>query len=168
MAKVRAWFSVGVGLCQGYPLSPLLFLVFIDSIYKRSQSDGSIRFRNLRIASLFSAEEVGLLSSSVLDLQPGMRISTTHSEWGHGSQTWRIAPSKLGESCCPKQKEFNYLRSVLFMNDRNMEHGMFLKLLHFLLLHSVPTFVKSGLYISLHVIEDTVCAASSMLAAQQQ
>ena len=85
-------FPVRVGLRQGCPLSPILFIIFLDRISRRSQSIEGVWFGDLRIGSLLFADDVVLLASSDRDLQlslnqfaaecdsAGMRISTSKSE----------------------------------------------------------------------------------------
>ncbi|XP_061541984.1 ankyrin repeat domain-containing protein 13D isoform X7 [Phycodurus eques] len=85
-------FPVRVGLCQGCPLSPILFITFMDRISRRSRGEKGVRFGGLGIASLLFADDVVLLASSNRDLQlsleqyaaeceaAGMRINTSRSE----------------------------------------------------------------------------------------
>ena len=85
-------FPVRVGLRQGCPLSPILFIIFMDRISRHSQGIEGVRFGDLRIGSLLFADDVVLLASSDRDLQlsldrftaeceaAGMRISTSKSE----------------------------------------------------------------------------------------
>ncbi|KAI3374936.1 hypothetical protein L3Q82_021463 [Scortum barcoo] len=85
-------YPVHVGLRQGCPLSPVLFIIFMDRISRRSQGPEGVRFGNHRISSLLFADDVVLLASSGQDLQhvlerfaaeceaAGMRISTSKSE----------------------------------------------------------------------------------------
>ncbi|KAI3353065.1 hypothetical protein L3Q82_019630 [Scortum barcoo] len=85
-------FPVHVGLRQGCPLSPVLFIIFMDRISRRSQGPEGVRFGNHRISSLLFADDVVLMASSGQDLQhvlerfaaeceaAGMRISTSKSE----------------------------------------------------------------------------------------
>uniref|UniRef100_A0AAQ6INE0 ribonuclease H n=1 Tax=Anabas testudineus TaxID=64144 RepID=A0AAQ6INE0_ANATE len=85
-------FTVHVGLRQGCPLSPNLFITFMDRISRRSQGSEGIRFGDHRISSLLFADDVVLLASSDRDLQQalgrfaaeceraGMRISASKSE----------------------------------------------------------------------------------------
>lgn len=70
-------FSVGVELHKGCPLYPTLFVILMDRISSRS----------LKIASLFSLDDMVLLASSDSDLQhalgqfaAGMRVGTLKSE----------------------------------------------------------------------------------------
>ena len=62
-------FPVRVGLRQGCPLSPVLFIIFMDRISRRSQGVEGVRFGDLRIGSLLFADDVVLLASSSCDLQ---------------------------------------------------------------------------------------------------
>ena len=85
-------FPVGVGLRQGCALSPILFVIFMDRISRRSRGGEGLQLGGLRIASLLFADDVDLMAPSVCDLQhsldrfsaeceaAGMRISTSKSE----------------------------------------------------------------------------------------
>ena len=65
MTRVRVWsalpgsmsdsFPVRVGLCQGCPLSPILFITFINRISRRSHGVEGVQFGDFRIGSLFFA-----------------------------------------------------------------------------------------------------------------
>ncbi|KAK3543034.1 hypothetical protein QTP70_008748 [Hemibagrus guttatus] len=109
-------FPVHVGLRQGCPLSPVLFIVFMDRIFRRSQGLEGVRFGDHRISSLIFADDVVLLAPSSLDLQralgcfaaecegAGMRVSTSKSEamvldqkkCGLHPPGWRGGPSSSG------------------------------------------------------------------------
>ncbi|KAI3370701.1 hypothetical protein L3Q82_007256 [Scortum barcoo] len=58
-------FPVHVGLRQGCPLSPVLFIIFMDFLY----GPEGVRFGNHRISSLLFADDVVLMASSGQDLQ---------------------------------------------------------------------------------------------------
>ncbi|KAJ0002649.1 hypothetical protein NQD34_007798 [Periophthalmus magnuspinnatus] len=85
-------FPVHVGLRQGCPLSPDLFIIFMDKISRRSQGPEGVWFGNHRISSLLFADDVVLMASSSQNLQQalgrfageceaaGMKISTSKSE----------------------------------------------------------------------------------------
>ncbi|TWW74447.1 R2DM Retrovirus-related Pol polyprotein from type II retrotransposable element [Takifugu flavidus] len=85
-------FPVRVGLRQGCPLSPILFIIFMDRISRCSHGAEGVQFGDLRIGSLVFADDVVLLASSARDLQlsldrfvaaceaAGMKISTSKSE----------------------------------------------------------------------------------------
>ena len=62
-------FSVRVGLRQGCSLSPLLFMMFMDRISRRSQGAEGFRFGGLRISSVLFLDNVVLLAPSGEDLQ---------------------------------------------------------------------------------------------------
>ena len=90
-------FPVGIGLRQGCPLSPVLFIVFMteffyDRISRRSRVVEGVEFGGRRISSLLFADDVVFLTASNSDLQlslgrfaaeceaAGMKISTSNSE----------------------------------------------------------------------------------------
>ncbi|KAK3528161.1 hypothetical protein QTP86_023883, partial [Hemibagrus guttatus] len=62
-------FPVHVELRQGCLLSPVLFIVFMDRISRRSQGLEGVWFGDHRISSLIFADDVVLLAPSSLDLQ---------------------------------------------------------------------------------------------------
>lgn len=68
---------MGVGLCQGCPLSQILFVIFIEKISRCSQGGLGVGFRDLRITSLLFADDVILLTSTDRDLQhtPGSCVA---------------------------------------------------------------------------------------------
>jgi len=55
---------VGVGLRQGYILSPLLFIICMNWIDKRSQTNECAMIGNCKINRLLFAENLVLLSST--------------------------------------------------------------------------------------------------------
>ena len=85
-------FPMGVGLRQRCALSPILFVIFMDRISRRSRGGKGLQFGGLRIASLLFADDVVLMAPLACDLQhsldhlaaeceaAGMRISTSKSE----------------------------------------------------------------------------------------
>ena len=62
-------FHVGVGLRQGYVLSPLLFIVYMNWIDKCSQADECATIGNSKISRLVFADDLVLLSSTESGLQ---------------------------------------------------------------------------------------------------
>ncbi|KAK3564177.1 hypothetical protein QTP86_010807 [Hemibagrus guttatus] len=125
-------FPVHVGLRQGCPLSPVLFIVFMDRISRRSQGLEGVRFGDHRISSLIFADDVVLLASSSLDLQhalgrfaaeceaAGMRVSTSKSkamvlDWKKVACTLQV-----GGEVLPQVEEFKYL-GVLFTSEGGMD-----------------------------------------------
>ncbi|KAK3549179.1 hypothetical protein QTP70_033971 [Hemibagrus guttatus] len=125
-------FPVHVGLRQGCPLSPVLFIVFMDRISRRSQGLEGVQFGNHRISSLIFADDVVLLASSSLDLQhalerfaaeceaAGMRVSTSKSEAMVLDQKKVACTLQVGGEVIPQVEEFKYL-GVLFMSEGRMD-----------------------------------------------
>ena len=62
-------FSAGAGLHQDCPLSPILFVIFMDRILRHSLGEENVQFEGLRIAFLLFADDVVLLASSHCDPQ---------------------------------------------------------------------------------------------------
>ena len=128
-------FSVGVGLRQGCPLSPILFVIFMDRISRHSRGEESVRFGDLRIASLLFADDVVLLATSDRDLQHalgrfaaeceavGMRVSTSKSEAMVLCRKTVECFLWVGSELLPQAKEFKYL-GVLFTSEGKMEREM--------------------------------------------
>ncbi|KAK3557834.1 hypothetical protein QTP86_003172 [Hemibagrus guttatus] len=125
-------FPVHVGLRQGCPLSPVLFIVFMDRISRRSQGLEGVRFGDHRISSLIFADDVVLLASSGLDLQhvlgrfaaeceaAGMRVSTSKSEAMVLDRKKVACTLQVGGEVLPQVEEFKYLR-VLFTSEGRMD-----------------------------------------------
>ncbi|KAI3356785.1 hypothetical protein L3Q82_003325 [Scortum barcoo] len=127
-------FPVHVGLRQGCPLSPVLFIIFMDRISRRSVARGrrESRFGNHRISSLLFADDVVLLASSSQDLQhvlerfaaeceaAGMRISTSKSEAMVLDRKRVVCPLRVSGEVLPQVEEFKYL-GVLFTSEGKME-----------------------------------------------
>jgi hypothetical protein len=125
-------FPVHVGLRQGCPLSPVLFIIFMDRISRRSQGPEGVRFGNLRISSLLFADDVVLLASSNQDLQralgrfaaeceaAGMRISTSKSEAMVLHRKKVASPLQVGGESLSQVEEFKYL-GVMFTSEGRME-----------------------------------------------
>uniref|UniRef100_A0A8C5CGF6 Reverse transcriptase domain-containing protein n=1 Tax=Gadus morhua TaxID=8049 RepID=A0A8C5CGF6_GADMO len=125
-------FSVGAGLRQGCALSPILFVIYMDRLSRRSRGREGLQFGGLRISSLLFADYVVLIGSSACDLQhsldrlaaeceaAGMRISTAKSE----SMTLSRKPVdcllRVGNESLAQVKEFKYL-GVLFASEGTME-----------------------------------------------
>nr|XP_049580441.1 charged multivesicular body protein 1a isoform X3 [Syngnathus scovelli] len=125
-------FPVRVGLRQGCPLSPNLFIIFMDRISRRSRGVEGVRFGDLSIASLLFADDVVLLASSGRDLQlslerfaaeceaVGMRVSTSKSESMVLDRKRVECPLRIGDEILPQVEEFKYL-GVLFTIEGRME-----------------------------------------------
>ncbi|KAK3564684.1 hypothetical protein QTP86_024812, partial [Hemibagrus guttatus] len=125
-------FPVHVGLRQGCPLSPVLFIVFMDRISRRSQGLEGVRFGDHRISSLIFADDVVLLAPSSLDLQhalgcfaaeceaAGMRVSTSNSEAMVLDRKKVACTLQVGGEVLPQVEEFKYL-GVLFTSEGRMD-----------------------------------------------
>jgi len=125
-------FPVRVGLRQGCPLSPILFITYMDRISRRSQGVEGVRFGDLRIGSLLFADDVVLMASSGRDLQlslerfateceaAGMGISTSKSEAMVIDRKRVECNLRVGEEILSQAEEFKYL-GVLFTSEGRME-----------------------------------------------
>ncbi|KAK7921963.1 hypothetical protein WMY93_008865 [Mugilogobius chulae] len=125
-------FPVHVGLRQGCPLSPVLFIVFMDRISRRSQGPEGVRFGDHRISSLLFADDVVLMAPSNQDLQhalgrfaaeceaAGMKISSSKSEAMVLDRKKVPCPLQVGGESLPQVEEFKYL-GVLFTSEGRME-----------------------------------------------
>ena len=129
-------FPVRVGLRQGCALSPILFVIFMDRISRRSQAGVTgLQYGGLRIPSLLFADDVVLMASSACDLQlslgrfaaeceaAGMRISTSKSEAMVLSRKPVVCTLQVGSEPLPQVEEFKYL-GVLFTSDGKMEREL--------------------------------------------
>ncbi|KAI3364584.1 hypothetical protein L3Q82_011357 [Scortum barcoo] len=118
-----------VALCHR---CPVLFIIFMDRISRRSQGPEGVRFGNHRISSLLFADDVVLLASSSQDLQhvlerfaaeceaAGMRISTSKSEAMVLDRKRVACPLRVGGEVLPQVEEFKYL-GVLFTSEGKIE-----------------------------------------------
>ncbi len=125
-------FPVHVGLRQGCPLSPVLFIIFMDRISRRSQGPEGVGFGEHTISSLLFADDVVVLATSDQDLQHalgrfaaeceavGMRISASKSEAMVLSRKRVACPLQVGGELLPQVEEFKYL-GVLFTSQGRME-----------------------------------------------
>uniref|UniRef100_A0A669C5T3 Reverse transcriptase domain-containing protein n=1 Tax=Oreochromis niloticus TaxID=8128 RepID=A0A669C5T3_ORENI len=118
-------FPVGDGLRQGSPLSPILFIIFMDRISRHSQVVEGLHFGGLRISSLLFTDDVVLLASSgdglLLALEAvGMRINTPKSEAMVLSRKRVECPLRVRDETLPQVEEFKY-HGVLFMSDGRRE-----------------------------------------------
>lgn len=108
-------FSVGVGLCQGCALLPILFVIFMDRILRRSRGEESVGYGCLCIAFLLLADDVVQLASSDCDLQSALRWSAAECEAAgdedHHLQVCRRTVDcsfGVGSESLPQVKDFKY------------------------------------------------------------
>ena len=109
-------------------LSPILFVIYMDRISRRSCGVEGLQVSDLKIASLLFADDVVLMASLAVDLQcsldqftakcetAGMRISTSKSEAMVLSRKSVDCLLRVGNESLPQVKEFKYLR-VLFTSE---------------------------------------------------
>ena len=113
-------FPVRVGLCQGCPLAPILFITCMDRISRCSYGD-------LRIGFLLFADDLVLLASLAHDLQvrseseeAGMRMSTSKSEAMVLSRKKVDSLLQVGKEIQSQVEEFKYCK-VLFTIEGKMK-----------------------------------------------
>jgi exonuclease III len=126
------WFRVDVGLRQGCVLSPLLFIVFMDRIARRSATAEQVSVGGVGVGSLLFADDLAQLAPSAAGLQraldrfaaecsaSGMRINTEKTEVMHLSR--QPARCTLHVSGVPLRQveKFKYL-GVEFASDGRLD-----------------------------------------------
>ena len=65
-------FRVSVGLRQGCSLSPILFLIYMDRMVKKSESCGEVKIGERTIQRLLFAHDLVLLDSTQNGLQQAL------------------------------------------------------------------------------------------------
>jgi hypothetical protein len=73
-------FTVSIGLRQGCVLSPLLFIIYMDWIARRSQGKECVRLGEREFRHLLFADDLVLLTSSETDLQNALERFATVCE----------------------------------------------------------------------------------------
>lgn len=128
-------FPVGTGLRQGCVLSPLLFIVFMDRIMRRSRGPEGIAIGDVFVSSLQFADDLWMAASSAQDLQSsldrvaaeceaaGMRISTSKTETLVLSRQPVDCNIQVSGSQIRQVEEFKYL-GVLFASDGKQDREM--------------------------------------------
>ena len=128
-------FHVGVGLQQGCVLSPLLFIVYMNWIDKRSQADECATIGNCKISRLLFADDLVLLSSTEFGLQrainsfadacntAGTKISTAKTEVLHLSRNPNQCVLQVNGATLKQVEKFKYL-GVAFTSDGRQDEEL--------------------------------------------
>ena len=126
------YMDYGYGLQQGFPLSLVLFIIFMDRISRRNHGPEGVWFGSHRISSLLFLDNVVLLAPSSQDLQhvlgqfaaeceaAGMRISTSKSEAMVLDRKKVACSLRFGGEFLPQVQEFKCL-GFLFKSEGRME-----------------------------------------------
>ena len=69
LGRKSEYFSVGAGLRQGCVLSPLLFIIYMDRIVRRSLGQECIMIGRTKLSHLLFADDFAILAPSQSDLQ---------------------------------------------------------------------------------------------------
>ena len=123
---------VRVGLRQGCVSSPLLFVIFMDRISRRSTTPDCVTTENAKVESLLLAEDVARLTSSSAGLQrvldrfatecrmTGMQISTRKTEVMVLSRKKEQCAVSVNGTPLKQVERFKYLE-VEFSNDARQD-----------------------------------------------
>ena len=99
-------FRVSVGLRQGCSLSPILFLVYLDRIVKKSESCGGVMISGCTVQRLLFADDLVLLDSTRKGLQQALdRFSDACSE-----AELKIGATKTETTCLSRQPKQCFLQ----------------------------------------------------------
>ena len=114
-------FLVGIGLRQGFPLSQILFVIFMNRTLRFSHGEEDVQFWGIRIASLLFVDDVVLLTSSDHD-HPKCDVARMRIKSEAIIFSWKTldCPLLVGMEFLPQVKEFKNLR-VLFTSHGRME-----------------------------------------------
>ena len=121
-------FRIIVRLQQGCSLSPILFLIYMDRIVKKSESCGGVKIVDCTVQRLLFAHDLVLLDSTQNGLQralvrfsgacsvAGMKISTTKTETICLSRQPKQCSLQIDGISLKQSEKFKYL-SVSFTSD---------------------------------------------------
>ena len=128
-------FGVNVGLRQGCSLSPILFLICMDRIVKKSESCGGVEIGDCTIQRLLFAEDLVLLDSTQNGIQQalyrfsnacfvaGMKISTTKTKTMRLSTQPKQCSLQIDGVPLKQSEKFKYL-GVSFTSDSRQNSEM--------------------------------------------
>ena len=117
-----------VGLRQGCSLSPILFLIYMDRIVKKSESCGGVKIGECTVQRLLFADDLVLLDSTQNSLQQaldrfsdacsvaGMKISATKTETMCLSRQPKQCSLQIDGVPLKQSEKFKYL-GVSFTSD---------------------------------------------------
>ena len=125
-------FTVGTGLRQGCVLSPLLFIIFMDRIVKRSRGAECVKIGDVKVARLLFADDLVILASSQADIQSAldrfaaeceassMKISVAKSEVMVVARSPTDCVLHVSGAQLRQVQEFKYL-GIVFTSDGRQE-----------------------------------------------
>ena len=95
-------FRVSVGLRQGCSVSPILFLIYMDRIVKKSEFCGGVKIGDCAVLRPLFADDLVLFNSTPNDLQQALdRFSYTCSVAGMKIRTTKIVTICLKDGIGP-------------------------------------------------------------------
>ena len=121
-------FRVSVGLRQGCSLSPILFLIYMDRLVKKSESCGGAKIGECTVQRLVFADDLALLDSTQNGLQQaldrfsdacsvaGMKTSSTKTETMCLSRQPKQCSLQIDGIPLKQSEKFKYL-GVSFTSD---------------------------------------------------
>jgi exonuclease III len=128
LGRKSEMFRVGAGLRQGCVLSPLLFIIYMDRIARRSLGQESVRIGSVSVSHLLFADDLAILASSQSDLQrsldrfsleceaASMRVNTAKTETLVISRNPGQCNLHINGVPLKQVEKFRYL-GVVFAND---------------------------------------------------
>ena len=178
-------FHVGVGLRQGFVLSPLLFIVYMNWIDKSGQADECATIGNCKISRQLFADDLVLLSSTESGLQRAlnsfadacntgrMKIIMAKTELLHLSRNPDQCLLQVTRATLKHMQKLNYL-GIAFTSDerqdgeldtRNGQASAVMRALHYLAVIKRELSKKAKLSIfnswvmteSIFFMEDRMC-----------
>ena len=121
-------YRVSVGLRQGCSLLPILFLIYMDRIVKKSESCGGVKIGECTVQRLLFADDLVLFDSTQNGLQQaldrfsdacsvaGMKISAIKTEIMYLSRQPKQCSLQIDEVPLKQSEKFKYL-GVSFTSD---------------------------------------------------